>query len=212
MRRADQPHSGRHRWGGEKSALVVLAALTGLIVLAIAALWLFGGDGETAPPGAAADSGSGSAAPPLNGEGPTEKSRSPKPSKSKDKDEDKSEDADKYTPGDNPHGAGEVCGSGFAPVDTLDISAEGTVLGTVHLLYNEGSGTNCVVTLKAVDIGDKTPLVATLEVKGGKSNTESGKFGYYAGPVKREAAGTCVKWSGSIDGHAADSGDWAHCG
>lgn len=175
--------------------VVGLALVLGLIVLVVS------GDPEPTPD-TASDTGSTS----------TTASASPSPSaKSPGAASSKSE-SKKYTPGKNPHGAKEVCGGGFKPIDKLTVKSGSTTLGTVNLLFNAGNGANCVVTLKAVDIGKKTPMTASLSLKSGKSGDESGSFGYYAGPVKREAARTCVKWSGSIDGVAVDSGDWSHCG
>lgn len=200
----EQAAAGRHRWGGERSALYVLAAMVGLIVLAGVSLWLFGGDDEPGDPGLAADDGTEQVSPPVKDESTSQRS-SPKDAKTTD-------EAQKYTPGKNPHTAAEACGGGFAPIDELTITASGTTLGTVQLLYDSGSGANCVVTLKAVDIGARTSMTASLTVKGGKRSSDSGKFDYYAGPVTGSAAGACVKWGGAIDGHRADSGDWSHCG
>lgn len=199
MRTTDQPPSGRHRWGGEKPALLILGGVVALALVLGLLLVVFGGDSEPVPD-TADDSGSTSSSASTSAS-PSGKSPGAASSKSK-----------KYTPGKNPHGAKEVCGGGFKPIDKLTVKSGSTTLGTVNLLFNAGNGANCVVTLKAVDIGKKTPMTASLSLKGGKSGQESGSFGYYAGPVKREAARTCVKWSGSIDGVAVDSGDWSHCG
>lgn len=202
MQPPPRPPAGRHRWGGEKPALLVLAGVLSLaLVVGLIALAVSGD--ETPPPDTtAAESESPADASMKSGD------RSASPSKSPSK----SGKPDKYTPGDNPHGAAEVCGGGFKSIDKLTVKADGTTLGTVELLHDAGSGSNCVVTLKAVDIGDKTPMGAVLQVQGEKAVTDAGEFDYYAGPVTRKAADTCVKWNGSIDGVTVNGGDWDHCG
>ncbi|MEK8109921.1 hypothetical protein NKG94_46895 [Micromonospora sp. M12] len=67
--------------------------------------------------------------------------------------------------------------------------------GRVFLLYHPGTGTNCVVTLKDTAVGTKSAASAYLEVQGRTRSTDSGSFDYYAGPVRANAAGTCVKWA-----------------
>lgn len=112
--------------------------------------------------------------------------------------------------GGNPYSAAEVCGSGYKKIDSKAIRSDGKKRGTVYLMYNSGSGKNCVATMKAVSIGKKSATSAYLEVKGKKRVTDSGKFSYYAGPVRKEARSTCVKWGGSVGGAKYNSG-WGHC-
>ncbi|MER6580418.1 hypothetical protein [Nonomuraea sp. NPDC001023] len=118
-----------------------------------------------------------------------------------------------------------ICGSGFwivkggtQPVKT----SSGRRYGTVYLLYSRSSGENCVVTVKSSFVGTKTPMSAMLTVqpKGKKvvERVDSGKFAYYAGPVKYYAANACVKFWGSIkpNGHdpaVAGGGrqTWGNC-
>ena len=109
--------------------------------------------------------------------------------------------------GSNPYTAEEVCGSGY---DVIDSAALGTV-GKVFLAYNSGNGYNCVVTLKYVSVGTASPVSAFLEPEGSTRTTDSGSFGYYAGPVTRSAPGTCVKWGGSI-GSDSYTSPFEHCG
>ncbi|MER6510430.1 hypothetical protein ABT158_26655 [Nonomuraea sp. NPDC001636] len=122
-----------------------------------------------------------------------------------------------------------VCGSGFGlvsggakPVKTQG----GKRYGTVYLLYNRGTGQNCVVTIKSSFIGSKTQMSARLTVmpkprKDEKQDPivrmDAGKFGQYAGPVKYWAKGACVKFWGTIqgtDGSIAGGGrtSWGNCG
>jgi len=109
--------------------------------------------------------------------------------------------------GSNPYSAEEVCGSAY---DVIDSAALGSA-GQVFLLYNSGNGYNCVVTLKYTNVGTPSSVSAFLEPQGSTRTTDSGSFSYYAGPVKRSAPGTCVKWGGSVGGTGYTS-PFEHCG
>jgi hypothetical protein len=108
---------------------------------------------------------------------------------------------------ENPYDAVEVCGSGFTVIDQ---AALGTA-GTTYLLYNAGSGKNCVTTLKKTSLGTASAVSAYLEVEGSARTTDSGSFSYYAGPVSASAADKCVKWGGSAGASKFDS-EFSHCG
>ncbi|MFI9589829.1 hypothetical protein [Nonomuraea sp. NPDC052265] len=122
-----------------------------------------------------------------------------------------------------------ICGSGFGlvsdgakPVKTQG----GQRYGTVYLLYNRGTGENCVVTIKSSFVGSKTQMSARLTVmpkprKDEKQDAtvrmDAGKFSQYAGPVKYWAKGSCVKFWGTIQattGSIAGGGrtSWGNCG
>ncbi|MFI8526154.1 M23 family metallopeptidase [Promicromonospora sukumoe] len=107
----------------------------------------------------------------------------------------------------NPYTPAEVCGSGFAVIDQAALGS----VGRTYLLYNSGNGNNCVVTLKSTNLGTPTAVSAFLEPQGASRTTDSGSFGYYAGPVKRSAPGTCVKWGGSV-GSTSYTSPFEHCG
>ncbi|WP_240644082.1 M23 family metallopeptidase [Antribacter gilvus] len=107
----------------------------------------------------------------------------------------------------NPYTPGEVCGSGFTQVDS---AALGTA-GRVYLMYNSSNGNNCVVTLKSTNLGNPTAVSAFLEPQGSTRTTDSGSYGYYAGPVKRSAPNTCVRWGGSV-GSSSYTSPFEHCG
>ncbi|SDE50513.1 M23 family metallopeptidase [Glycomyces harbinensis] len=109
--------------------------------------------------------------------------------------------------GGNPYTAGEVCGSGYSQINQ---HALGTV-GAVFLLYNSSNGYNCVVTLKYTSVGNPSAVSASLQVEGGTVTKDSGSFSYYAGPVKKSAPNTCVKWGGSV-GSTTWTSAWSHCG
>ncbi|SDI07796.1 hypothetical protein [Nonomuraea jiangxiensis] len=104
-----------------------------------------------------------------------------------------------------------VCGSGFRVIDSHAFTSSGTALGTIYLSYNAGSGKNCVVTVNKTS----TPMWmrASLSVQNGGSDSDSGVFRYYAGPVTLSAADKCVRWGGTWDEapYTWTSG-WSHCG
>lgn len=106
----------------------------------------------------------------------------------------------------NPYTPQEVCGDGYAVVDSA-----GLVGGSTYLLYNAGNGSNCVVTLKTTNLGSPSSVSAFLEPQGESRTTDSGSYGYYAGPVKRAAAGQCVRWGGSV-GSSTYTSPFEHCG
>jgi len=108
--------------------------------------------------------------------------------------------------GGNPYTPKEVCGSGFSTINSHAVSG-----GRVYLMYNGSTGYNCVVTIKTTKIGTPSPVSASLQKQGGTMGTDSGNFSYYAGPVKRHAPGTCIRWGGSVGSSSWTSG-WSHCG
>jgi hypothetical protein len=108
--------------------------------------------------------------------------------------------------GSNPYDAAEVCGSGYSVIDSAALGSA----GTVYLLYNSANANNCVTTIKATSIGTASATSAYLEVQGSSRITDSGNFAYYAGPVKREAGSTCVRWGGSVGSATYDS-PFEHC-
>ncbi|MFC4852624.1 M23 family metallopeptidase [Actinophytocola glycyrrhizae] len=109
--------------------------------------------------------------------------------------------------GGNPYTPREVCGSGYSVIDSHAFGSA----GRVYLLYNAGNKRNCVVTLKSTALGRKTAVSAHLQVKGGTKATDSGRYGYYAGPVSRAAPSKCVRWGGSI-GSRSYTSPYEHCG
>ncbi|GAB3460357.1 M23 family metallopeptidase [Actinophytocola sediminis] len=108
--------------------------------------------------------------------------------------------------GGNPYTPTEVCGAGYSVIDSAALGSA----GKVYLLYKSG-GTNCVVTLKSTNLGSATSMSAFVEPQGGTRATDSGSFSYYAGPVRKSAPSTCVKWGGKIGTNTYTS-PWEHCG
>ncbi|HEU5470606.1 MAG TPA: M23 family metallopeptidase [Actinophytocola sp.] len=107
----------------------------------------------------------------------------------------------------NSHTPREVCGAGYQVIDFAGLGQA----GTVYLLYNAGTGNNCVATIKSTSIGTASATSAFLEVQGAARATDSGSFAYYAGPVRRAAPGACVRWGGSV-GSASYTSPFKHCG
>lgn len=89
-----------------------------------------------------------------------------------------------------------ACGQGYAVVDSADIDA----LGTVYLTWNDQSGRNCVVTVRAA-VGPAVMMAAELyqTENPGVSAGDAGMYTTYAGPISIPARGACVTWGGSID-------------
>jgi len=108
----------------------------------------------------------------------------------------------------NPYTPGGVCGAGYRQIDAQPLAGGS---GTVYLMYNDSKGTNCVVTIKRVNVGTKSPTSAYLQVHGRARVTDSGSFGHYAGPVRAGARNTCVSWGGSV-GSARSDNSFEHCG
>lgn len=108
--------------------------------------------------------------------------------------------------GGNPHSPKEVCGSGYAVIDHHGLGKA----GTTYLLYNAGSKKNCVVTLKSAHLSTKTAASAHIQPKGGEKHGDSGRYRYYAGPVRVAAGKTCVKWGGSL-GSSSYTSPYEHC-
>lgn len=106
----------------------------------------------------------------------------------------------------NPYSPEEVCGSGYNEIDSVGLTG-----GRVYLLYNSGNGYNCVVTLKTSNVGTPSSVSAFLEPQGSTRTTDSGSYSYYAGPVRRYAAGVCVRWGGSV-GSSSYTSPFEHCG
>jgi hypothetical protein len=109
--------------------------------------------------------------------------------------------------GGNPYSAEEVCGDGFSVVDQQALA---NASGTAYLMYNASTKANCVTTLKATSLGTASDVSAFLEVQGAARVTDSGAFTYYAGPIKKTADSTCVKWGGSVGSNTYESG-FEHC-
>ncbi|KAB8196319.1 peptidoglycan DD-metalloendopeptidase family protein [Nonomuraea phyllanthi] len=107
--------------------------------------------------------------------------------------------------GGNPYTPEEVCGSGYSVIDSAGLTG-----GRTYLLYNSGNGYNCVVTMKTSNVGTPSSMSAFLEPQGASRTTDSGSYGYYAGPVKRSAPGTCVRWGGSV-GSSSYTSPFEHC-
>ncbi|MFI6388675.1 M23 family metallopeptidase [Nonomuraea sp. NPDC050547] len=106
----------------------------------------------------------------------------------------------------NPYTPEKACGSGYAVIDSAALTG-----GRTYLLYNAGNGNNCVVTMKSTSLGTASAVSAFLEPQGERRAADSGNYGYYAGPVRSNAAKQCVRWGGSV-GSSAYTSPFEHCG
>jgi len=100
----------------------------------------------------------------------------------------------------NPYTPKGLCGSGYSVVDSVTHNSLSTnrVLATTYLLSKSG-GLRCVVTLKSsATAGGTNWIKASVENDTtGDKHTNSGKFKYYAGPVKVKVSGSaCAAWRG----------------
>jgi hypothetical protein len=89
-------------------------------------------------------------------------------------------------------------------------------VGDVYLMYNSASGNNCVVTLKAVYLGQATYVSANLKVEDVGSYSDKGNYLYYAA-VQHAARDKCVAYSGAVfHGHdwllSNGRANWGNCG
>jgi hypothetical protein len=98
-----------------------------------------------------------------------------------------------------------ACGAGHRVIDFADIQK----LGTTFLTYNNTTGENCVVTVRA-NPGAAVYMFASLSSEEGGKTTDSGRFTTYAGPVFLQARGECVTWEGGITTYSTS--DTGHCG
>ncbi|MFC5829371.1 serine/threonine protein kinase [Nonomuraea insulae] len=106
----------------------------------------------------------------------------------------------------NPYSVTAVCGSGYKVVDSHALGS----YATIYLTYNSSAGKNCVVTMSKLVYPGKMPMNAILQVKGGSSVSNAGKFTAYAGPVRAAAKKKCVIWGGTWATQSWKSG-WSHC-
>ncbi|MGP3958727.1 protein kinase domain-containing protein [Nonomuraea sp. 3N208] len=105
----------------------------------------------------------------------------------------------------NPYRPTSLCGAGYKIVDSHALS-----VATIYLLYNSSAGKNCVVTMSRYVHPGKVQMNAILQVKGGSSASNPGRFTAYAGPIRLPAAKKCVIWGGQWAEKSWKSG-WSHC-
>jgi hypothetical protein len=104
-----------------------------------------------------------------------------------------------------PYSIGKICGSSYRQIDSHAIAG-----GKIVLAYSSTTGKNCVATMKSGNFKTRTAMTTFVRTKAHRAS-DSGSFGYYAGPAKLAATGTCVQWGGSIGGRSWTSG-YGHCG
>ncbi|MFI7225510.1 hypothetical protein ACIBO5_20025 [Nonomuraea angiospora] len=96
-----------------------------------------------------------------------------------------------------------ACGGGsYHEIDRHDLGK-----AVIHLLYN--GTTNCVVTWKDSPNSEYVMALVSNGEDGWRS--DSGNYSTYAGPVKVNGEGKCVKWGGQYGNTRWESG-FEHCG
>ena len=104
----------------------------------------------------------------------------------------------------------EACGGGsYHEIDHHDIDG-----ARIDLLYN--GKTNCVVTWKTKYVGKKTFVSALVSTGSNRVKSDPGQYEFYAGPVKLDAAGQCIRWAGGAGPGTGATDVWfsqpGHCG
>ncbi|GAA1637880.1 serine/threonine-protein kinase [Actinoplanes couchii] len=223
---ADSP-SGGHPSGGYNSgtfggttppqrnkSLIALAAVAVIaVIIGIGVVFSnFGDDPGTG----GLDTASGGETVPTGEESPSPRaSKSPKAEKTTkppkaEPTEEEEEEEEEGAPLENPNNPADLCGGGFQTISTEDLKANGELLGTVYLLGDAGTN-RCVVTMRHSNLGDKAAASATLEVQDGDKQSDRDRVQFYVGPVSIDAAGACVRWSGSI-GTVSFTSEFENCG
>jgi hypothetical protein len=107
----------------------------------------------------------------------------------------------------NPHQPTAVCGPGFKVINRHALGDK----ATIFLLYNTATAKNCVVTMSRLIYPTKIHMNAVLQVQGGASAGNPGKFSAYAGPIRLSAPKKCVMWGGTWENLTWKSPAWGHC-
>ncbi|MGH3749991.1 MAG: M23 family metallopeptidase, partial [Micromonosporaceae bacterium] len=84
--------------------------------------------------------------------------------------------------GANPYSPYMVCGNAYSIIDSDLLGTSGSSYGRVYLMYNSDNGYNCVATIKHKSVGTNSATSSYLEPEGGTRTTDSGSYGWYAGP------------------------------
>lgn len=79
-------------------------------------------------------------------------------------------------------------------------------LGTVYLLWDHTSGTNCAITMGTAS-GSTYMDVGLRHTGGSNAEWDHGDFTQYAGPVYLEANFTCVDFTGAVGERSVTSLD-----
>ena len=119
----------------------------------------------------------------------------------------------------NPYTPEQVCGSGYqrvSPNATLTLKNGSQVWGYTYLLYSSATRKNCVVTIKAFEIGVETYTLAGIQIRGQNVTDDHGYYAYYAGPKYVSAPGECVRirgvmWEDDMQRYAQADGPYGWC-
>lgn len=122
----------------------------------------------------------------------------------------------------NPYSAAQACSNDFGGSwastsggHKTITAPDGTKVGDVYLMYNSGTGYNCVATLKSVAVGSATGVKSGIRVEGSSWAYASGNFKYYE-TIERSAVDTCVMYEGEVlygtNWESAGRYSWGNCG
>ncbi|MGA8113981.1 MAG: hypothetical protein WCA46_09995 [Actinocatenispora sp.] len=115
------------------------------------------------------------------------------------------------------YSASALCGSGYYNIDSHPLTHNGSTVAVIYLSYN--GSTDCVVTLKNQLVGEGTITGAWVQPEGSNRTSDESYYDDYAGPVRRSASDTCIKWGGDATYHVSGdtydlatwTSDWTHC-
>ncbi|MFG2054283.1 hypothetical protein ACGFI9_09635 [Micromonospora sp. NPDC048930] len=125
----------------------------------------------------------------------------------------------------NPYTPAQACSTDFGGSWTQVsdghrsiIADDGVQLGDVYLMYNSGTGYNCVTMIKTRSVGTATSIRASIKVDVEGTlrewQSDSGSYKYYAA-IQRYGRGMCIQYWGSAlyggywQGNGRDT--WGNC-
>jgi hypothetical protein len=84
---------------------------------------------------------------------------------------------------------------------------------TLYVLASRSGGAyNCVVTIKTANRGKATYVGTSITASDGRGATDEGNFLYYAGPIRIDAPGMCIRWGGAGSNRSWWTSGWSYCG
>lgn len=97
-----------------------------------------------------------------------------------------------------------VCGPGFVQKSAVLVDSNRSLggrhaRGLLSLSYEAATGTWCATNLRTKEstVGERRRMSVTITGPRGRRDHDTGRFGYYAGPVKIKApANACIRVSG----------------
>jgi hypothetical protein len=101
-----------------------------------------------------------------------------------------------------------LCGSNYYVLNSHALSG-----ATLYVLASRSGGAyNCVVTIKTANRGKATYVGTSITASDGRGATDEGNFLYYAGPIRIDAPGMCIRWGGAGSNRSWWTSGWSYCG